>query len=202
MTKEPIAEAEDGGPTTRRRLLRTAGALGAVGLTASVFGELTGGRAIAATLRASDVSLSSDDGTITGLTVEPSVDVTWSGLDAPPQSVVLTTIVSDPNDAQVAHTFAEQQFDASSSTYSGSQTVPMTTQSILGGTPFRASDFESTNDGQTNERSVRVEVGVRMELADGTSAESTAGPAEYLVRTTNAATTVSSSGTANTGGSA
>ena len=127
MAKEPIAEEEDGGPTTRRLLLRTAGALGAVRLTASVFGELTGGRAIAATLSASDVALSSDDGTITGLTVEPSVDVTWSGLDTPPQSVVLTTIVSDSNDAQVTHTFAEQLFDVSSSTYPGSQTFPMTT---------------------------------------------------------------------------
>lgn len=178
------------------------GALGVAGLSASVFREMVSDGAIAATLSANDVSLSSDDGTITGLTVAPSIDVTWSGLDSTPQSAVLTTTVTDPNDAQTTHTFAEQLVDIPSSSLSGSQTLSMDKQRLLGGTPFQASDFESATDGATAERAVRVEVGVQVDLADGSSIGSTAGPAEYLVQTTNTAATVSSGGSANTGGSA
>ncbi len=172
------------------------------GLSASVFRGMVSDDAIAATLSASDVSLSSDDGTITGLTVAPSIDVTWSGLDSTPQSAVLTTTVTDPNDAQTTYTFSGQQFDISADTLSGSKTFNMNQQRLLGGTPFQAGDFESTTDGATAERAVRVEVGVQVDLADGSSIGSTAGPAEYLVQTTNAAATVSSGGSANTGGSA
>lgn len=80
----------------------------------------------------------------------------------------------------------------------------VTTYSLLGGTPFNASDFTSSSDGQQATKDVSVQVDV--DVYSGTSGggtllgSDTAGPAQYTVTVTNTGASVTASGNANTSG--
>lgn len=193
---------------SRRRLLSVAGTVAGASAGALALGTLGVQRGAAAALTAANVDITSDDGTVTSLTVEPDITVTWTGLDTAPTSVELALTVSTGAragffDSDPSHTFtAEVETpETSATTNDAGDTFDMNVYSILANNPFPNTYFDSGTDGDDVVRDVQVQVDVTLKNGGETLATATAGPSSYAVTVTNLAASATASGVANTAGS-
>lgn len=175
-------------------------AVGTVGVVVLLLLALSVGQTAAhATFTAGDVALTGNAGHLTSLTVTPSGDVHYSGLESPPSSVDVVVQVR-LNSSSTWETVATTSVSASglqgTANFSFAQINLLTTSSL------KASDFKAA-DGSTS--STTVDIRVRATLVGagpgGTDVVATAADS-FVVSVTNEPATASAGGKANTAGQA
>lgn len=189
----------------RRTVLRGAGAtLGAAGSVAafSVYGTQN---AIAASFTASNVSISSNDGTVTTLEIAPSVTTEWNGQETDVATIEYTWSVSTNSTSK--STVGKTPFAKAVSTPAkdGSEEDSFNTISLLsanGGT-LSASNFESSTDDSSNDTTVNIYCDITLKDSGDNiiSSKTDILNTSYTVSVTNETSSVSTSGNANTSGS-
>ncbi|KXA90227.1 hypothetical protein AKJ62_01430 [candidate division MSBL1 archaeon SCGC-AAA259D14] len=158
--------------------------------------------ALAASLTASNVTVDSEDGTISEVTVAPSGTVTWNGFDTAPENATLTVCVSEGL-ANKNRTVRVQQvvvdIAPENRGKSGSQGFSLDPLDITNSRALRwvESDFGCSTDGESKAVSG---VQVRLLVTVG-SVDAQTNTASFDVTVNNTAASASVSGTANTGAS-
>lgn len=168
MSHNVISKAATTGSKIPRRqalgLFGTAvgAALGA-GVLARAGSQSAAAIPVSVTLNAADVSLESDDGSITGLTVAPNVDVKWSGFDVLPTKVeTVVTVINPETLMPVAFApYITTLSDAQQKT-SNTVNVQMPTYQLLNTPVFMPEHFNSATDGASVIKSVEVHVEARV----------------------------------------
>lgn len=165
--------------------------------------------AVAATtsLSASNVSISSDAGQLQTLTVQPSMDYEWNGLDNSPERIDFYVEARLPDSSGGASSFEEigtegETISSDSSASSSAKSYPFqNTVSIFNHSAIESQDFEESGDGWTKETTVGIRV--RTVLTDTAGTTYTDTPqASFTVTLTNEEGTVNGGGNANPDGSA
>jgi hypothetical protein len=142
--------------------------------------------ALAASVAASDVSIATNDGNVTAVTLDPTVTVSWSGLEKPVEQVLLQIKISDTsgdrNDNVLGGSrFLDCEFDShpdcgetsGNVTFDyGAERIDILNRSqydfVDESTLFDAGDFAAA-DGETKTTTVFVRLTARADFADGTS---------------------------------
>lgn len=189
-------------------------ALVVTGGTIALLGLGTG-PAFAASLTASDVSISTNDGNITAVTLNPTLAVSWQGLDEPVEQVLVQVKISnssgDPNGnvldgSQFLDCAVESHPDCGET--SGNTTFDYGNEDINilnksrytfrnNATLFDAEDFAAA-DGETETTPVFVTITARADMTDGSS-QFYNEQLSFNVSVTNEGSTVSAEGSLNTG---
>lgn len=165
---------------------------------------------VAATgLDASDVSVSSDDGTLTTLTVTPDVTVSWDGQDSPVEEVRATWKVETNGTSETTVGSTPYSITVSDPTTNGSVQHAFPEISLLSNNSgaLSESNFTASTDGGTESTVVTLSMDVILkDSGDNTIDKVTEvlGPTDYTVTVNNTDTSttssITSSGTANTDG--
>ena len=186
--------------------MKTGGVV-AAGLTASGLVALASRPAFGATgLTASNVTVSSNDGELDTLTVSPDVTVSWDGWASKVSTVEVTWYVKTSSTSETTVGSTPYTFDVSSPSKSGSLSQSMSAINLLSnnGGALGGSNFDATTDGGSTTTDVTLSMDGKLVDSGGTVlADRTdlLGPKTFSVTVENTASTVSSSGTANTDGS-
>lgn len=159
--------------------------------------------AVAATgLSAADVNVSTNDGSLNTLTLEPDVDVSWDGQETKVSEVQYTWSASTSFNSGTLGTFSKS---VTTPGKNGSVFKSFSRINMLGRNsgPLTASNFESSTDGGSNSTDVTITLDVTLKDEGGSTitTKNDILSATYSVTVSNKTSTVSSSGTANTGGS-
>lgn len=192
---------------TRRRVVKTAGAVATTAALTSGFLLTTSKPALAATgLTASDVNVSTNDGELNTLTIAPDITVSWSGQETAVAEVEVTWKVMTSSTSETTIGNTPYSFTVSDPSKSGSLSKTMSAISMLSsnGGALSASNFEATTDGGSNTTDVTISMDCTLKDASSNTITSTTdllGPKTYAVTVTNTTSSVSGDGTANTGGS-
>lgn len=162
--------------------------------------------AVAATgLTASDVTVSTNDGELNALTVEPNVTVSWSGMEEQVATVAATWNVKTNSNSEEPFGPTPEKIAVDTPTKDGEVSHTYSDAlGLLGGDPLSASNFEAAIDGGTENTDVTLSMDVELRDASSnviTSRTEVLGPKTFTVTVTNESSSVSASGTANTGGS-
>lgn len=158
--------------------------------------------ALAVSFSASNVTIDSEDGTITEVTVAPSGTVTWNGLDSVPESMNVELFISSDisnKDVLVSVGTTTIAIAFENQSKSGSQGFSLDKVDIISNTSlvWYKSNFESGTDGGSN-----TVTGIRVKLEVEVNGKTTeTEEATFDVTVNNLAGSVSVSGDANTGGS-
>lgn len=193
---------------TRRRLLGGAVGLAAVG--GAGFGALSFGTgeatAQASGVTPSDVSIDSNDGTVTELYANPTLDVTWSNFEGDVVEVSITIHAVLSEGASGAF-IGPDRHKVSSPGASGTETIDVGKNSMLesSGGAIAASDLEDTTEGDgATETIVYVEAFANFIDSTGSPLDPTAvADSQFTVSVNNlesTESTVTLGGTLNTGG--
>lgn len=170
--------------------------LAAVGLLASV-AFLPGGATAQASFTADDVNVASNAGVVTSLTVAPAGEITYDGLERPPNetTVVVSVRVADGSWERVGN----ETLDVS--TQQGSTSFDFPTIDVFAETSTTPADFRPSDGSR---KQVDMDVRLRVTLADagpgGDDVTATVSDTS-TVTVTNEAATAGASGKANTGAS-
>ncbi|MDL0137992.1 hypothetical protein PNP85_00485 [Halobacterium salinarum] len=194
---------------SRRTLLKRAGA-GTATLLAVGSGVtyLTEPSVAASGLTASDVSVTSSNGTLTTLEIEPSITVSWSNQNATVATVKVTWYVKTASTSETTVGTTPYSFSVSDPSQDGSISTQMGPISLLSnnGGALSASNFAAETDGGTKTTDVTISMDATLQDTNGNQLANTTdllGPTTFAVSVTNEATepaSVSGSGTANTFG--
>jgi hypothetical protein len=191
---------------TRRSLVGGAVGLAAVG--GAGIGALTLGssKATAQTsgVTASDVSIDSNDGTVTELFVDPNLDVTWDNFETDVHEVK-ASLFAHLAGGSASSSFGSKTVTLSSPGASGSITINVGKFSLLSssGGPIDATDLEDTTEDGTAEQTDIV-VSVRINFYDSGSTDIgvyASAQDTFTVSVNNLESTATVSGSFNTGGS-
>jgi hypothetical protein len=195
-------------PELSRRDMVRAGAGTAVAVVAGsgVFLYSPDGTVRAAGLTADDVTVTSNDGELTTLTIAPDVTVSWDGQEAAVAEVHATWKVKTQSTSETTVGSTPYTIKVSDPSKSGSVDHTFNDINLLStnGGSLSASNFEAASDGGSETTEVTISMDVTLKDADSNTIASKTdvlGPANYTVEVNNANSTVSSSGTANTSGS-
>lgn len=190
----------------RRRVLKYAGLVG-VGMTGGAGAiALTSDPAAArinGTLDATDQSVSDDDGSLSSLSIDPSVTVDWDSQSDQVAQIDYTWHVSVTNNGGTVGTTPYTRSVSSPATSGSQQVSDFGTINLLsanGGT-LSASTFESNTDGATNETQVTLSLDVVLkdDQANIIDQDKPLLRTTFTVIVSNEATsTLSGDGTANT----
>lgn len=157
---------------------------------------------------ASDISISTADGTITDVSLGSNLSVTlsWEGLDATPETadVIINVKSDDAGGTKFTQLVGVTAFTLSDNSLGGSETL---TASDFGTAPFSiidahgkitTSDFEASTDGGTKDTTVTLQVVATMYDSGSNQLETTTSTDSYVVSVTNTSSSSSTSGTADT----
>lgn len=192
---------------TRRRILRGgAGLVGAtvVGTSALVF---TTDPTVAATgLTASDVSVSNPEGNLQTLTITPDITISWDGQESAVASIDATWYVKTNSTSETTVGSTPYSISVSDPSKSGSisHTFPEINLLSDNGGALSESNFDASTDGGSNTTDVSLSIDAKLKDSGSNiiaQESDILGPKTNTVTVTNATSTVSSSGTANTSGS-
>lgn len=191
--------------STSRRTFVKAAVTGTATATAGV-GLLTleSKPAVAASgLSASDVDVTSNDGDLTSLTIAPDITVGWSGQESPIAEVQYVWSASTSTNSGSLGTFSKSISTPTKSDSGVSKTFDTINMLGKNGGPLDASNFDAASDGGTKTTDVTITMDVTLKDSNGNTVhtKNSALSSTYAVNVTNKTSTVSSSGTANTGGS-
>lgn len=187
---------------SRRTVLKGIGALAGAGAVGAGVVHFSTESAVAASFAATDASATTDDGTITQVTVEPTLTVEWDGLDTSPQEIDVTVTASGENDGTLhGNRKMAETVSLSDRGTSGSKSVTMSAYNLVSPPPdgpFDPADFEAAADGGSVTRTVTLAGTV--EVTDGTKplTSDDIEAVTFDVTVNNQPSTASASGTANT----
>lgn len=186
MELETTGDAADGGTVTRRRAIKIGSAVGVTGLVGGLGLQLAGqASALADTVfSAANASITTADGNIDAVNIQPSGSVTWQNMTTLPQSAFFEIVVAnnasfvnDDTTSDNAATITEEQ-DITNQERSASENFTLTQYDLLadssydsgdllgisligdGTAPFTASDFEAETEGTTEETTVNLQLTV------------------------------------------
>lgn len=154
---------------------------------------------------AGDVSIESNDGTVTELYADPVLDVTWDNFETEVHDIEATlwaTLASE----SAWDSFGSKNVQVSSPGTSGSITIDVGQHSLLesDGGPIAAADLEDSTEGDgAEETDITVQARINFFAEDGSQIDPPL-PAEkttFTVSVTNLTATATVSGSFNTGGS-
>jgi hypothetical protein len=190
---------------TRRDLVKAGGATAAA-LAVSSIVTFASRPAVGATgLTADDVTVSANDGELDSLTLAPEITVSWDGWAEPVTTVEATWYVKTSSTSETTVGSTPFTFDVSSPGKSGSISRSMSSINLLSnnGGALSGSNFDETTDGASKTTDVTLSMDGKLKDSEGTVlADRTdlLGPKTFSVTVENTASTVSSSGSANTDG--
>lgn len=162
--------------------------------------------AVAATgLTANDVSISSNDGDLTTLTVTPDITVNWDGQETAVSEIQATWNVQTSSTSETTVGNTPYSISVSNSSKSGSVSHTFSEISLLSknGGALDASNFNAATDGGSTTTDVTLSMDATLKDSGSntiTSVTDVLGPNSYSVTVNNASSSVSSGGTANTDG--
>jgi hypothetical protein len=192
---------------SRRDMVR-AGAGTAVAIVAGsgAFLYSSGGTVRAAGLSANDVSVTSNDGELTTLTIAPDITVSWDGQETAVAEVHATWHVKTASTSETSIGSTPYSIEVSNPSKSGSVSRTFSEINLLSnnGGALSGSNFDASTDGGSNTTDVTLSMDVTLKDSGSNTIVSVTdvlGPTTYAVTVNNAESTVSSSGTANTSGS-
>lgn len=183
----------------------------AAGFALLGFGPQAG---LAVDVTADDISITTNDGEISEVGLNPTLAVGWQGFDEPVEQLVVQVKISDSDPAGDENVLGGSQFlncdveshpdcgeTAGNATFDyGDETINILNKSRYtfrnNDTLFNASDFNAS-DGETETTTVYVEVQVRADKSDGSSKFYTKR-LSFDVSVTNEESTLSAEGTLNT----
>ncbi|PHQ38869.1 hypothetical protein DJ69_09320 [Halorubrum persicum] len=195
---------------TRRDVMKRAGVVGAAGVLSSTALLSASEPALAASgFTANDVNITTSDGKLNTLTINPDITIDWSDQGMPVATVEVTWKVSTSSTSETTIGNTPYSFDVAEPTTSGSfnQTISEISMLSNNGGALDASNFEATTDGGSNTTNVTISMDCTLKDSNDniiTSATDLLGPNTYSVTITNGTSSspsISGSGTANTGGS-
>lgn len=196
---------------TRRDAIRAGGGSTLGLLAGGAWIAYSSGSAVAATgLTANDVTVDSADGSLTTLTIAPSITVSWDGQDSEVDEIKATWSVGTSYTDETTVGNTPYSISVSNPGTSGSVDHTFPTISLLSnnGGALTESNFDATTDGGSTTTDVTLSMDVVLkDSGDNTIASQTdiLGPKTYAVTVNNESSTVEpiidSSGTANTSGS-
>jgi hypothetical protein len=153
---------------------------------------------------ASDVSKSSNSGKLQSLTVLPSVDYSWDGLDQEPLDLSVTVKATLANDSNGYKTIASETTSLSGGTQGSGSFTFSQSYGLLANTYLEDDDFEPANSGKsatTETTDVDLQLAGTLLNSSGDALYSDTATATYTVSLTNEGAAVSVGGSAGTGGS-
>lgn len=170
---------------------------------------------LAASFTASDVAISTNDGQISSVTVQPDFDASWSNLDTGVDNVGYTIEVSDDGSNWESLVIAtvdcsNPNADFSCGVTSGTETIYQgnVQYDLLadgdyqsGTSPFSASDF-SASEGSTETTTVHLRITLSVDDSNGNLVKETTVTRTFDVTVTNTDGSISISGIMGTGVSA
>lgn len=189
-------------------------ALVVTGGTVALLGLGTG-PAFAASLTASDVDITTNDGNITAVTLNPTLTVSWRGLDEPVEQVMVQVKVSNSSGDPGGNVLDGSQFldcaveshpdcgeTSGNATFDyGNEDIDILNESRYtfrnNATLFDAEDFAAA-DGETETTPVFVTITARADMTDGSS-QFYNEQLSFNVSVTNEGSTVSAEGSLGTG---
>jgi len=190
---------------SRRSTLRKAGA-SLTALAAVGGGVLLSGSepALAASgLTADDVTVTTNDGQLNTLTITPDITVSWTGMQEQVATVAVTWFVKTNATSETHFGSNPKKLTVDTPLKQGSlshtYSSPLDLLNVLS-----ASTFEATTDGGSTSTDVTLSMNAELRNSNSgtiTSKTDVLGPKTYTVTVKNESSSVSSSGTANTGGS-
>ncbi|SDX91311.1 hypothetical protein [Halopenitus persicus] len=192
---------------TRRTVLRAGGGSTLALITGGGLLVYSSEPAVAATgLSADDVTVSSNDGELTSLTIAPDITVSWDGQETAVAEIQATWSVASSGTSESTVGSTPYSISAPSPGKSGSvdHTFPEISLLSNNGGALSASNFAATTDGGSTNTDVTLSMDVTLKDSSSntvTSATDVLGPKTYAVTVTNVESTVDSTGTAGTGGS-
>jgi hypothetical protein len=143
--------------------------------------------ALAASVAASDVSIETNDGNVTAVTVAPTLTVSWDALEKPVEQILLQVKISAASDDRNDNVLGGSQFlDCAVESHPdcgersgnvtfdyGGERIDILNRSrysfVDESTLFEASDFAAVEEGQTRTTPVFVRITARADFEDGTS---------------------------------
>lgn len=186
---------------TRRTALKGIGVLGGVGTAAAgTIYYSTEGAVATASFDAANTNVTTDDGTITKVTIAPEITVGWGGFDTAPNTINVDVKAKPTNDTNLTGSrTVSDSFSTSSTTLDGSETVTMGTYNLVDPTngPWEPSDFEASTDGTSTTRTITLDLHVKVSSSSMTVTDAIVGTT-YDVTVSNQPATSSTSGSANT----
>ncbi|PSQ45031.1 hypothetical protein BRD15_12620 [Halobacteriales archaeon SW_6_65_15] len=157
--------------------------------------------ALATNFTAGSDAITTGDGTISDVTLDPSITLSWSGLDAAPKKAdVSLSVKSDQLNADYETMYDETGLPVTgqNKTTNGSQDFSnhFGERSILGAHPgIRASDFADDEGSGPTETTMTIEVAVS--ITDGSTVLATGSTTTpYVVTVTNQGANLTISGSA------
>lgn len=193
--------------TTRREAIKRGGA-GIASLLAVGGGmHLATDQALAASgFTANDVDVSSTDGDLNTLTINPEITISWTGQESAVSTVEATWFVKTSSTSETTVGTTPYSFDVSSPGQSGSITETVGPINLLSnnGGALSGSNFDASSDGASNTTDVTLSMDAKVKDSGGNILESKTdvlGPKTFSVTVTNEMSSMSASGTANTDGS-
>lgn len=162
----------------------------------------TSGSALAVTgFTANDVSITTDDGELSALTVAPEGTVDWSGLNGEADTVVVRVQVSNGSTTVTTHSeHLSVAGTSGSTTFSVDPVNTLNETETWGNTAFDTEQF-SAADGSSKTTSLTVQISVVVLDSENNVLETVTEETTFDVIVTNEATALSTSGTVNTGAS-
>jgi hypothetical protein len=171
--------------------------------------------ALAASVAASDVSIETNDGNVTAVTVDPTLTVSWDALEKPVEQLLLQIKISDRGDDRNDNVLGGSQFldceidshpdcgeTSGNVTFDyGDERIDLLNRSrytfVDESTLFEASDFAAA-EGETETTTVFVRITARADFADGSS-KFFSEDLSFDVSVTNREGTLSIDGSLDTG---
>lgn len=192
----------DGGFSLSRRDFVRAGAAAAGGsVLVATLPERSSGSVQTAGLSASDVSISSNDGTLTTLTIDPSLTVSWDGLGTAVSDIQVIISASGPSNSGTVYSNTS---NSSTTTKSGDQTIEPGVLNLLSGNNngvLTAGNFEPATDGGSKSTDVTVTVEINLKDSSSNDIASVTESVTFTVTVSDTASSTSLSGSLNTNGS-
>lgn len=116
----------------------------------------TTGSVMAASLTISDDTLTTDNGAVTGVTVNASGDITWDGAEAQPDSTTVKLQVQNPDGSWTTVASQTDTLSGLAGTYSYS----FTNADIISNTDWNKADFKPSGDGATKDTDLTFRITV------------------------------------------
>lgn len=192
---EPDGTCDAANTESRRRQVA---ALVVAALLAASITPLFSGGVLAATFTASDVSVTSDNGALTAVTVAPNGSVTYDGLENEPNEIQLAVQVNVDGTWETATTKT-----LSATGLQGSVSYDVSEVDLLSATSLSAGDFMAGADGGDAQTTVDVRVQATfVGVEDGGGDMATTAGDSFTVTVNNQPANGGVGGQANTGATA
>ena len=156
---------------------------------------------------ASDITINSNDGTVSSLTMAPSINVTWDGQEQKVGQVKTSWYVSDPSLSSESQVGSQTTTDVSSPTTSnesaGGMDLSLGTFNMISNGPLSADNYTNSDESTNLKKDVSISMDLVLATTGGDiiTTKTDAVSATYTVTVNNRTSTVTATGSANTGGS-